>query len=181
MDARLIWLLVIGGAFALFGLTAAGKRRPARVLLVGDSLGVGLASPLRAELKKKGTECSSSVRGSTIARYWLGRVPELLRQHRPTVVLFSLGANDCRLEESRACADFRRLSGDLAALAAHAGARPVFLVPGWLAWAETIRERLTVDAEALEAARPVELQPDHIHPTAAGYRTWAAEIAENLP
>lgn len=183
MDPRLAWVLVVGAAVALFALTAAGPKRrakPKRVLLVGDSLAVGLAGPLGSHLRAGGVDVAAGVKGATIAGFWQPKLDAMLRDHQPELVLFSLGTNDCRFEESRACADFQERTRDLAEQCHTRGARPVFLIPAWLSWAQRIRDRLTYGADSWEPSAWPELQRDQIHPTAAGYKTWAADLAGRI-
>jgi len=181
VDARLIWLAVAGVVAAIFIATTAGRpRRPLRVLLVGDSLAVGLTAPLRADLTRAGARFHAESQGGSSAALWRSRLPALVAAHHPDLVLVSVGANDCRREDSPACVAFRDRTRDLVAIAEGAGARMLFLLPDWLTWSSVIADALDESAAAMYPAVPVPVQPDRVHPTAAGYRAWAGDISRRI-
>ena len=114
---------------------AAGKPRPQTILVVGDSLsaeyglqrGSGWVALLAARLgreRPEATVVNASISGDTTAG-GLARLPALLRQHAPTLVVLELGGNDALrglpLEVSRA-----NLT-EMAKLAKAAGARVLIL------------------------------------------------------
>lgn len=181
MDARIVWLAIAGAVAAIFLHAAAGAgRRPRSVLLVGDSLAVGLRTPLRAAMSRRGWDWHDATQGATTAGYWRSRLPELLRVHRPGLVLISVGTNDCRVEDSAACTAFRDLTENLAAQCDGAGARPLFLLPDWVPWSSRIAERLAEGPDAISPTVAVALQSDHVHPTVAGYQAWSADLARRI-
>lgn len=72
-----------------------------RVLLIGDSLSVGVAPLLEASLRERGVGDFSAIgRGGTNIKQWAqdvgdgARLNEALATFRPTLVLISLGTND---------------------------------------------------------------------------------------
>ena len=86
------------------GAGAARAARPQKILVVGDSLsaeyglqrGSGWVALLATRLAKEHPEASvvnASISGDTTAG-GLARLPALLRQHRPTLVVLELGGND---------------------------------------------------------------------------------------
>jgi acyl-CoA thioesterase I len=86
------------------GAIAAGTGRPQTILVVGDSLsaeyglqrGSGWVALLAARLARAHPQASvinASVSGDTTAG-GLARLPALLRQHRPTLLVLELGGND---------------------------------------------------------------------------------------
>lgn len=102
------FILSIGaaGLTGLFGSAAqaAGAARPATILVVGDSLsaeyglprGTGWVALLEKRLateKRVATVVNASVSGDTTAG-GRARLPALLTQHKPTVVVIELGGND---------------------------------------------------------------------------------------
>jgi len=114
---------------------AAGKPRPQTILVVGDSLsaeyglqrGSGWVALLATRLGREHPEATvvnASISGDTTAG-GLARLPALLRQHAPTLVVLELGGNDALrglpLETTRA----NLLA--MARLAKAAGARVVIL------------------------------------------------------
>jgi len=114
---------------------AAGKARPQTILVVGDSLsaeyglqrGSGWVALLAARLQRErpgDSVVNASISGDTTSG-GLARLPALLRQHKPTLVVLELGGNDALrglpLETSRG-----NLT-DMAKLAKAAGARVLIL------------------------------------------------------
>ena len=143
MIARRRWLahcsatlLAAAGAAAWPSASlAAGKGRPQTILVVGDSLsaeyglqrGSGWVALLAARLQRERPEdtvVNASISGDTTSG-GLTRLPALLRQHKPTLVVLELGGNDALrglpLETSRA-----NLT-EMARLAKAAGARVLIL------------------------------------------------------
>jgi acyl-CoA thioesterase-1 len=92
-------------ASAASGLTcAASTKRPARILVVGDSLsaeyglprGSGWVALMQQRLEQQGIAAemmNASISGDTTAG-GLSRLPALLKADHPTLVLIELGAND---------------------------------------------------------------------------------------
>jgi acyl-CoA thioesterase-1 len=116
-------------------LAAAGKPRPQTILVVGDSLsaeyglqrGSGWVALLAARLSRErpdDTVVNASISGDTTSG-GLTRLPALLRQHKPTLVVLELGGNDALrglpLETTRS-----NLT-EMAKLAKGAGARVLIL------------------------------------------------------
>ena len=112
MIARRRWLahcsatLLAGPAMAAWPGFALGAQagRPQTVLVVGDSLsaeyglqrGSGWVALLTTRLARdypKASVINASISGDTTAG-GLARLPALLRQHRPTLVVLELGGND---------------------------------------------------------------------------------------
>ncbi len=93
----------LGGAL-LWGARATAATRPARILVVGDSLsaeygirrGSGWVELLRQRLVDENIAAeviNASISGETTSG-GRARLPALLRQHRPTHVVIELGGND---------------------------------------------------------------------------------------
>ena len=143
MIARRRWLAHCSASFlagpflaALPSLAAAARAaRPQTILVVGDSLsaeyglqrGSGWVALLATRLAHdypEATVINASISGDTTAG-GLARLPALLRQHRPTLVMLELGGNDALrglpLETSRA-----NLT-EMAKLAKAVGARVLIL------------------------------------------------------
>lgn len=90
------------GWFALLSLLAFGGAQAGTVLVVGDSISAGYGVPahkvwvndLAEHVEEAGhAVVNSSVSGDTTAG-GLSRLPSLLRQHRPMIVVLELGGND---------------------------------------------------------------------------------------
>lgn len=158
---------------------------PARVVLIGDSLAVGLARPLAAEFKSGGAELKVCAKVAANAGQFTEPggfgtlyLADILSSFKPELVLVSLGTNDTAPGSSvraKLPARFALLRERCEA----AGARVVFLGPPPLPWS---REPIYQAAAAsrLIVAPAIEQAPDHIHATPAGYAAWATHIAKEL-
>jgi acyl-CoA thioesterase-1 len=188
---------------AALGVRPAGAADAQRILVVGDSLsaeyglarGSGWVALLEQRLAREhidATIVNASISGDTTSG-GRARLRPLLRQHRPTLVVIELGANDALrglpIEETRA---------NLAAMASDAksaGARVVLvgmqIPPNYgrrygeqfaAMYADAARETgaalvpfmLKGVADVPDAERL--FQPDRIHPLAAAHPTILANI-----
>ncbi|MDX1466398.1 MAG: arylesterase [Halomonas sp.] len=92
-----LWLALV---LMLAGSTALAASRPV-VLVLGDSLsaaygieqGAGWVSLLQARLDGKARVVNASISGETTSGA-AARLPDLLGQHRPEIVVLELGGND---------------------------------------------------------------------------------------
>ena len=113
LPGRRAWLAHCSG---LLFAGAAWAASPHRILVVGDSLsaeyglvrGTGWVALLGARLVQRkidGTLVNASISGDTTAG-GRSRLPALLRQHKPTLVVLELGGNDALrglpIEQTRA-------------------------------------------------------------------------------
>jgi acyl-CoA thioesterase-1 len=186
-------------------LGACGKPKEAalpsgtRVLALGDSLtaphGVSPEQAWPTLLAKKTgwAVVNAGVSGDTSAGA-LQRLPDLLEEHNPQLVLVTLGGNDMlrRLPQSQTTANLSRML----ALAKTHGAKAVLLATpkpslagaafNNLSAAEFYREvakesqvPLIEDAMA-EVLSKTELKGDQLHPNAAGHALLAEKIFEGL-
>ncbi len=151
-----------------------------RVLLIGDSLAVGLKAPLGDLARACATPfVGRSFIGAHVTQ-WDGRDARLgqaLSANAPTVALISLGANDFgRTDPDNVVTSIARM---VAALRA-AGVTPLWMNPPAMPFADPNDVRGTwraaigdsgavFDAERLEVPRA----PDGIHPTIGGYNQLA--------
>ena len=199
MPARILLLALV----LLLG--ACGKPKEAalpsgtRVLALGDSLtaphGVTPEQAWPTLLAKKTgwTVVNAGVSGDTSAGA-LQRLPGLIEEHNPQLVLVTLGGNDMlrRLPQGQTTANLARM---LALAKAH-GAKAVLLATpkpslagaafNNLSAAEFYREvakdsqvPLIEDAMA-EVLSKTELKGDQLHPNAAGHALLAEKIFEGL-
>lgn len=156
----------------------AGKSRsgPRSVLLLGDSIGVGLAAPLAREAVARHVAFTAAVKSGSTAGLWRARAAELVRRGQTVVV--SLGTNDCKDPRSRACERFPDRARAIDELVRDRGGRTLWLVPTWVPWAATIRLGLREAGQvAQELGTDVPVAPDGIHPTPEGYRVLARRVA----
>lgn len=186
-------------------LGACGKPKEAalpsgtRVLALGDSLtaphGVtpGQAWPTLLAAKTGWTVVNAGVSGDTSAGA-LQRLPGLLEEHKPQLVLVTLGGNDMlrRLPQGQTTANLDRML----ALAKTHGAKAVLLATpkpslagaafNNLSAAEFYREvakenRVPLIEDAMaEVLSKTELKGDQLHPNAAGHALLAEKIFEGL-
>ena len=159
---------------------AAQPDQEQQALLVGDSLAVGLDSPLVTLLRAENVALTTHAQEGTVASYWTARVGQLLRQKHYDVLFVSLGTNDCRVANSIACADFAMQARKINAWGRAYGTQVVFLVPSWLpeSWVRRVRDAiLSFDATKIECI-PIEVSSDGIHPTRGGYAQWAEEVVD---
>lgn len=147
-----------------------------RVLLIGDSLAVGLDPRLAKHARACSTPYAAVVKGGTGVLHWRPQMAELLATHQPDVVLISLGGNDYwRMEghPTQGGAAVRQAIPELVEEIRQSGATPL-----WIRWLIPIPDRPGVDAawrgtgiayydtEPLNLPRPT---GDPYHPTGAGF------------
>ena len=199
---------LLGAAAATALLGSCGKRRSAGVqplpagsvvLALGDSItyGTGAApeSAYPAQLAQlTGLHVvNAGVPGDTSAQA-LARLPGLLAEHQPALVIASIGGNDFlrRLPEADTEVNLRRI----AALAREAGAQVLLVAvprPTLAAAAGAgLSDHPLYDRVAAELALPLhaggwahvlgneQLKSDQIHANAAGYRAFAEGLATSL-
>jgi len=189
-------------------LAACGKRKTTRaeplpagavVLALGDSIthGSGAEAPAAypAQLAQLTgwNVINAGVPGDTSAQA-AERLPDLLDQHRPVLVIVSLGGNDFlrRLPEAETVANLRRS----VALVRDAGAQVLLVAVPRPTLAAAVGAALAdhplYDTLGAELAVPVhdggwarvlgdeQLKSDQIHANAAGYRVFAEGLAATL-
>jgi acyl-CoA thioesterase-1 len=106
MTRRLFAVTILLFAFALCGLAvpAVAQQQPPALVIVGDSIsaayglpaGAGWVELLATRLKERGYAfrvINASITGDTTAG-GKARLPMLLTQHRPAIVVIELGGND---------------------------------------------------------------------------------------
>lgn len=180
-------LLIVAGV----GVVSVLRRGPklaasSRVLLVGDSLAVGLSAPIGALARdsKVPFEAIGQV-GSTIQQW--GGVATLnaalrgkLVAFKPTLVLVSLGTNDEYLSADAAAKEKPALEA-LVALIQQSGAELGWIGPptlprptnGTVAMIQSVvRESAYFHSERFVIPRA----GDQLHPTVKGYAGWAGSI-----
>ena len=153
-----------------------------RILLIGDSMGVGLAPHLAGLARDEGIEFRSIAVGGTTIRDWTaGSQAAALRgalaAFDPTVVLVSLGTNDEYLSEASLAEEHEHLEALLDELGGLA-----------VAWIGPPSLPLKDDGDARAMIRETSVpyfasdrldiprSPDQLHPTVAGYGAWAGML-----
>jgi acyl-CoA thioesterase-1 len=176
-----------------------GSRPPRNtVLVVGDSLsaeyglkrGSGWVALLEQQLFQKQVSAqvvNASVSGDTTSG-GLSRLPALLKQHRPTLVILELGGNDGL--RGLPLADTQRNLGQMVQIARSAGARVlvvgVQIPPNYGRRYNDELAALFVTVAQTEGAALVpflmkgvpdeQYQADRIHPMEAGHPTMLANV-----
>lgn len=156
-----------------------------RLLLIGDSLAVGLGPPIAALAREQRVAFDADAEVGTRIDQWATR-PDLdqhLAAFKPTLVLVSLGTNDEYMQGSWVVgaqqAKLQALLGKLQAT----GATVVWIGPPTLP-----KPKSNGIVPMLKAAIPsayyfpsdtaltLPRGPDGIHPTVAGYAGWAGAL-----
>lgn len=187
-------LVLAGGVGAAYLVSSRKKpllKQGDRILLVGDSLSVGLKFPLSALAKEAGFEFQHVGKEGTAMNAWAadtGHGASLngeLSGWRPTVVLVSLGTNDEAIKKYNPSADVVTqqtpyLTKLLAKVRA-SGAQVLWIGPPPNAFMSPELRRVIRDAVGSDHYFPSERyeipkQPDAIHPTVKGYSMWAGVL-----
>lgn len=174
--------VIAAGVAVLYLLGRARREAPPsstlRVALIGDSLAVGLARPLRALVEKAGGTLDASGRSGTTISQWLrGPLTSSLARARPDLVLVSLGTNDMKARGDKT-ADAVSLAGQVRA----AGADLMWIDPPIMPFGDptgvrsAIRAAVPIEAIFPSASFEIPRARDGIHPTEAGYAAWADSI-----
>jgi lysophospholipase L1-like esterase len=183
------WIYVGLGLAAGYGLVRiiwAPRIKPGetRLLVIGDSLAVGLAPYLRDMAGRERIAFASLAKVGTRIDQWAdsASLRELLAKFRPTVVLVSLGTNDEYLTGADAVERQRAAMRRLVALL-------MTVTPQHIIWIgpPTLPKATNGIVPMLKAEIPsrdyfpsdqlaIPRGPDGIHPTARGYAGWAGAI-----
>ena len=200
------WLAASLLAVALAPLTACGRKTPraqavpagATVLALGDSLtsGVGASSdtayPAVLQQLTGWKVVNGGVSGDTSAQA-LARLPGLLQQHQPALVIVSIGGNDFLRRQT--ASDTRARVRQICEQARASGAQVLLVaVPelSLLAAAGRLSDHALYEDIADELKIPLHrkgwsavladarLRSDQIHANAAGYAQFAQGLVETL-
>jgi lysophospholipase L1-like esterase len=144
------------------------------VVLLGDSMAQGLGEFLRKKIEAAGAHyILESARSSTIGNWQGGRLKEVIDQRKPDVLFISLGSNELFLKNSERTRAplIKQLTRDL-------GNLPAYWIgpPSWkpdFGLVRTIEANFQpyhfYNSNDLKVPR----RSDEIHPTPAGFETWA--------
>jgi lysophospholipase L1-like esterase len=189
------WLyagLIVAGGAALMKVLGQGPtlRRGERLLLVGDSLSVGLAPPLGQLAKDNGVLFDAVGQVGTTVGQWAtpgGALNTALRQKlalKPAVVLVSLGTNDEALTLASAQKELGGIDA-LVTLVRGSGALigwigPPKFLPGQSfkpnGFTAAIRQKVPAKDYFPSEAYDIPRGGDNLHPTVRGYAGWAGQI-----
>lgn len=156
-----------------------------RILLVGDSLAVGLGPYLRELSGPRRVAFDSTAAVGTRIDQWSSNatLKAALAAFRPTLVLVSLGTNDAYMQGGVATAEQQRLRlRELLSLIKAHGADYVWIGPPALPAAKNpyvlamLKDEIPLShyyhSERLDLPRG----PDGLHPTLKGYAGWAGLV-----
>jgi len=155
------------------------------VLLIGDSLAIGLAPSLKALLGRLGgTFTGRGIVNATMKQWLSGSLlDDALRAAKPTLVLVSLGTNDAKPVD----VDRSEAATELASRIARSGADVVWILPPSLPFPASDTSLSIASAmrkggfpSFASGALSIPRQSDQIHPTIDGYAKWADVIARWL-
>ena len=184
-------LIVAGGIGVAKVVSRPLIKRGGRLLLVGDSLSVGLAAPLKALAIESGVDWGYTGETGTRIDQWASgyaqgaKLSVMLASFRPTLTLISLGTNDEALKKYNPNTDvlakqkpsilallekIRAAGSDVAWIGPPA---LDFQIPEFRAWLKSeMGNRHWFPSDKYDIPR----QPDRIHPTVKGYAGWSGLI-----
>jgi len=167
-------------------MIAAGSERlvneSTRLLLIGDSLAVGLGPHLAGLADEEAIEDFLAVAHSgTRIDQWAqsSELDRTLEDFEPTLVLVSLGTNDAAAFGQGAADRQEPYVRELLDLLEEAGATVVWIGPPEMPFDDEELVQLLEDEapKYFDSGRyDIPRGPDDIHPTAAGYAGWAGQI-----
>lgn len=191
-------LAIVAGLGMVRLLNGPRITRGMRVLLVGDSLAVGMAPFFAALAKEAGVEFKSLAKEGTRIDQWASNaeLAKLLDSYQPNLVLVSLGTNDAYMKGEGVVAKQQAQLDKLYALLTQwprkkdYGLGPEHLVwigPPTLPAAPTPAMVGMIQASSGSALSPryhyfhsdrlaLPRGPDNLHPTAKGYAGWAGAV-----
>lgn len=199
MASQRAWIYAGLGAAALAAvglveiLSGPTLRSGDRILLIGDSLAVGLSTPLRALAKDHNVPFQALGVVGTRIDQWAKSEPLrlLLETFKPTIVLVSLGTNDAYMRPPpdvgvRQAPFLDELLKKIEAVGPRAivwimpPKLPVaaLSLPSVRALIETAKQALGKPRIALFPSERLTIPrgPDEIHPVVSGYAAWAGAL-----
>ncbi len=181
----------VGAAYLVSGIKKPLIKKGDRILLVGDSLSVGLKFPMAALAKEAGYEFKHLGKEGTAMNAWAADTSHgsslnaELSGWKPTIVLVSLGTNDEAIKKYNPSADVvTQQSPYLPKLLAKiraSGATVLWIGPPANSFMspelrKLIRSSVGSDHYFNSESYNIPKQPDAIHPTVKGYSAWAGVI-----
>ena len=151
------------------------------VLLIGDSLAVGLNPKLKALATASGCSFKAFAETSTTMSRWLhdSEVQAYMTASKPSLVLVCLGTNDSKA--SFTDAQLAKYIADMRDWVTSMGARLVWILPPHLPFPDRVSQ--LVIAAGIDTFYSAGLslgQSDGIHPSGNGYMLWAGAIWSEL-
>lgn len=151
------------------------------ILLVGDSLALGLSRHFHLLAKQAGyVPYSRAISGSTTPE-WSRLIKQDLKMYKPQLVIISLGTNDALLSENtlqRRANSYNTLVETIE----KSGAKVLWIMPPELPkrFARTLNVNdliLHLNVDKFDSSSiQIERSDDQVHPTANGYKDWMDSI-----
>jgi len=147
-----------------------------RVYLIGDSLAVGLKTPLREIANSQNVPFGVSSKGGTAMTHWIKESWwQGVKEFKPTIILISLGTNDAYgfVDPNKVpeyVEQIRKLAGN---------ARIYWIMPPKVNMKniDIVREKLLQTGIENFPSDQLDINlPDGVHPSGKGYQQWAKEI-----
>jgi lysophospholipase L1-like esterase len=186
VDRRLLYAgLLVAAGVGLVRAFRGPRIEPGEtsLLLVGDSLAVGLGPPLQALATDAGVPFSKLSRGGTRIDQWAGSqvLAERIQTFKPTLVLVSLGTNDEAMGGDDVPGRQAPYLEQLLSRLRSGGAEVVWIGPPRLPFAskgvvELIRRTVPRSHYFASDRLSIPRGPDNLHPTVKGYAGWAGAI-----
>jgi lysophospholipase L1-like esterase len=180
---------LIGGAVmgvVLLGIiwkVKASQKQPlakgSKILLIGDSLAVGLTPRMKARAEASGYSFFSSAVGGSRTDQWSPKMDALLAKEAPGLVLVSLGTNDATSSYPAGQASY---IGDIVASTARSGADLVWIgmptLPARIGGQAVIRALIAQMSPEVIDSRSMSFDraSDEVHSSPQGYSSWADQI-----
>lgn len=183
-------LLTVGGVAAASFFGTPNIRPGQKVFLLGDSLAVGLSTPLSQIAKDHKVGFQSMAVSGTRIDQWANNAAmyQTVRDFQPDLILVSLGTNDEYMQldaRSKQAAPLRKLLGELRSVAPVVWIGPPRLPQsGGYAWKGTngaiplIRENVPSSHYFPSHTLEIPRAPDQLHPSVRGAAGWAGKIWE---
>lgn len=148
-----------------------------RIVLLGDSLAQGMASPFLTITKKCGYKGMVYATHSTTIDYWSKRIERIMSDTRPSLVLISLGTNDSgilRPELQRP--HIKKIVGTVKKY----NSKILWIVPRKLPQKfrsqDAIRKMIAEETNSYSVQVEIQMSKDQIHPTQQGYGEWIKSV-----
>lgn len=150
------------------------------ILLVGDSLGVGMSDKFKELARDAGYQSVTKAISGTSTFQWVFWIKRHLETYKPSLVLVSLGTNDAiQLERAKK----NNVYAEMSKIVQDSGAELVWIVPHRIdlkripkidLTREFIRSSVPLSFDSTQVEIP--LSPDHVHTSKAGYDKWIKEV-----
>lgn len=160
-------------------------RRGEKIILLGDSLAEGMASPFVKLNRKNGYAPGIQALHGTTIDYWSKRIQKIMLDNRPKLVIISLGTNDAGSPKP----EIQRIHvKKIRDVVKQYDAKLLWIVPmnlpqrfkGQQGIKKILLEELSVSDRYDSTKLELEKTKDKIHLTRKGYEDWIGQIWTHL-